>query len=88
MAALVLFREALAGRRVGAGAALGVTAIFAALMVPAHWTVPRAGRCLRRAPDHRSARAPSALASLPWPDGQDGPAGPGASGLPAEEEQA
>jgi hypothetical protein len=84
LAALFLVPEALAGRSAGP-AAVGAAAVLAALMVPAHWTVPRARRCLRRAPDHRSARAPSALASLPWPDG---PAGSGAFDLPADTEPA
>jgi hypothetical protein len=44
----------------------------ASWLVPPHRTVPRAGRCLRQAPDLRSGRAPSALATLAAPPGRDG----------------
>jgi hypothetical protein len=45
--------------------ALAVAA--AALTFPAHRSVPRARRCLRRPPDRRAASAPSSLATLPAP---------------------
>jgi hypothetical protein len=66
LTACILLRRALA-RRTAGPAALGLTAAAASWMLPSHWTVPRAGRCLRRAPDPRSGRAPSALAELPGP---------------------
>jgi hypothetical protein len=66
LTACVLFRRALEGRTAGP-AALGLTVGAASLMLPPHWTVPRARRCLRQAPDSRSGRAPSALADLPEP---------------------
>jgi hypothetical protein len=47
----------------------------ASWLVPPHPTVPRAARCLRQAPDPRSGRAPSGLATL------DAPAGRGTVGL-------
>lgn len=50
-------------------AAAAATAVFT---IPAHRTVPRAGGCLRQAPDRRAGVAPSALATLPAP-AQDGP---------------
>ncbi|VXB30163.1 conserved hypothetical protein [Arthrobacter sp. 9AX] len=68
--ACLLLRRAVEAQSPGGG----ITAFAAALvpwLVPAHRTVPRAGRCLRRAPDERSGRAPSALAGL------DAPASPG-----------
>lgn len=63
LTACLLLRRALAGRSAGP-AALGLTAAAASWILPAHWTVPRAGRCLRRPPDSRSGRSPSALAGL------------------------
>ena len=48
--------------------ALGAGAAVAALLFPRHWSVPRAGRCLRRAPDEQAARAPAALADLQEPE--------------------
>lgn len=62
----ILLRRALAARTPGP-AALGLTAAAASWILPAHWTVPRAARCLRRSPDPRSGRAPSALAGLAGP---------------------
>lgn len=62
-----LLRRAVAQHSLGT-AALGAAAVLASLATPAHWSVPRAGRCLRRAPDERAARAPSALAGLREPD--------------------
>ena len=85
LAAAILFRHAIVirqsrtGRNTGAALALGTAAAVASLMIPPHWTVPRARRCLRHAPDRRSARAPSALASLPWPE-RPGPCGPADKG--------
>jgi hypothetical protein len=67
MAAVLLLRRALTSQNAGAATALGVTAALASWILPPHWTVPRAGRCLRHAPDTRSGRAPSALAALPSP---------------------
>lgn len=66
LAAGVLLRRAFTSRTAGP-AALGVAVALAAWMFPSHWTVPRAGRCLRQAPDARSGRAPSALAGLAAP---------------------
>lgn len=66
LTACVLLRHAIAVRTAGP-AALGLTVGAASLMLPSHRTVPRAGRCLRQAPDSRSGRAPSALADLPEP---------------------
>jgi hypothetical protein len=68
LAALLLFRRAVTVRRAGAAAALGLAAGLASWMLPAHWTVPRAGQSLRHAPDLRSARPLSALSTLPPPD--------------------
>lgn len=65
-AAGLLLRRSLKGRDARA-AVWGVSAALASLMVRAHWSVPRAGRCLRRAPDARAERAPAALAGLPSP---------------------
>jgi hypothetical protein len=67
MAAVLLLRQALTGQSAGAATALGITAALTSWILPPHWTVPRAGRCLRHAPDSRSGRAPSALAALPSP---------------------
>ncbi|MBT2533024.1 SRPBCC family protein [Arthrobacter sp. ISL-48] len=67
LAATLVIRQGFDGGRPGTAVVLGVAAATASLMIPRHWTVPRAGRCLRRAPDRLSARAPSALASLPSP---------------------
>lgn len=50
LTACILFRQALAGRT-PAPAALGLTGAAASWFLPAHWTVPRAGRRLRRSPD-------------------------------------
>lgn len=47
LAACVLLRRAVSGKTAGP-AVLGVTAAAASLLVPAHRTVPRAGRCLRK----------------------------------------
>lgn len=73
LAALLLFRRALSGRDAGIASVLGSTAALASWVFPPHWTVPRAGRCLRKAQDARSARAPSALSTLPPPAGASGP---------------
>lgn len=47
---------------------MGMAAIAFSLFVKPHDGVPQARRCLRRAPDARSARVPSALADLRAPD--------------------
>ncbi|WP_312180860.1 hypothetical protein [Arthrobacter sp.] len=44
-----------------------LTAAAAAGLVPRHWSIPRAARCLRRPPDRSAGQAPSALASLAEP---------------------
>lgn len=62
-----LLRRAVAQHSLGA-VALGAVAALASVATPAHWSVPRAGRCLRRAPDERAARAPAALSRLREPD--------------------
>lgn len=62
----LLLRRTLVVRDAGV-AALGVSVALASFMLPSHRSVPRARRCLRRAPDPRAARAPSALAGLPSP---------------------
>ena len=36
----------------------GVAAALSSIAIPSHWTIPRARRCLHRAPDARAARAP------------------------------
>ncbi|MHA7274189.1 SRPBCC family protein [Arthrobacter sp. TMT4-20] len=66
LTACVLLRNALAERSAGT-AALALTGALVTLLAPPHSTVPRAARCLRKAPDPRSARAPSALEDLPEP---------------------
>lgn len=43
------------------------TTLVLPLVLKTHWTVPRAGRCLRTAPDQKSATAPSALTTLANP---------------------
>lgn len=73
LVAVGLFRRAALLRRAaqsrsGGAAALGAGAVLAAAAIPPHWSVPRAGRCLRQPPDERAARAPSALAGLREPD--------------------
>lgn len=68
----LLVRRALTGRN-AAVAAVGVATGLASCILPSHWSVPRAGRCLRRPPDSRSAHVPSALAGLPSPSAR--PAG-------------
>lgn len=55
--------------------ALGMSVALATWALPTHSSVPRAGRCLRTAPDARSARAPSALADLKAPRQHDGEGG-------------
>lgn len=72
-----LFRRAVAQQSIGT-AALGAAAVLAAAATPSHWSVPRASRCLRRAPDERAARAPSTLAGLREPEK------PGTTSRPAE----
>ncbi|WP_082483965.1 hypothetical protein [Arthrobacter sp. Leaf141] len=67
---LEMFRRAV-GRRRGSWALISGAALLAAFLVPPHWTVPRASRCLRQAPDHHSGRAPSALSDLPSPSAAD-----------------
>jgi hypothetical protein len=74
LTACILLRRALAGRTPGS-AVLGLTVAAASWILPAHPTVPRAGRCLRRSPDSRSGRAPSALAELSVPGQGNGPGG-------------
>jgi hypothetical protein len=56
----------------------GLAVAGASWLVPPHPTVPRAARCLRQAPDLRSGRTPSALATLV------APAGPGTVSLSAK----
>lgn len=63
LTACLLLRRAATGRMPGP-AALGLTVAVASWILPAHWTVPRARRCLRRSQDSRSGRSPSALAGL------------------------
>ncbi len=75
LAAGFLLRQALIGRNAGT-AALSVSAALASVMLPSHQSVPRAGRCLRQAPDPRAARAPATLAGLP------SPTAPGVGGQP------
>ena len=67
LAAAFLIRRAFTSGRAAAVIILALGTALASLMIPSHWTVPRARRCLRRAPDRRWALAPSALASLPSP---------------------
>lgn len=62
-----LIRGAILGDR-PAMAPVGAAAILISCFAKPHWSVPRAGRCLRQAPDARSAQAPSALADLCEPD--------------------
>lgn len=66
VAACLLFRQAW-DKRSATAAFAGLALAGASWLLPPHRTVPRAGRCLRNAPDLRSARAPSALASLDVP---------------------
>lgn len=66
LAACWLLREAM-DKRSAVGAFTGLGLAVASWLVPPHRTVPRAGRCLRSAPDLRSGRAPSALAGLDAP---------------------
>ncbi|WP_142036494.1 hypothetical protein [Arthrobacter sp. SLBN-100] len=69
--AALLLRAAVEKRN--ATAAIACLAVAgASCLVPPHRTVPRAGRCLRQAPDLRSWHAPSALATLAAPAGRDG----------------
>lgn len=49
-------------------AMMGIAAIAISLFAKPHASVPQARRCLRQAPDARSARAPSALADLREPE--------------------
>lgn len=70
-AALLLRRFAVGSGRAPL-ALLATVAAIAAVVVPAHRTVPRARRCLRQAPDKSARPAPSALATLPSPT-RDGP---------------
>ncbi|PQZ91529.1 hypothetical protein CQ018_12815 [Arthrobacter sp. MYb227] len=63
LAAWLLLRRARMTSSNGVALA-GVAAALSAFTVLSHWTVPRARRCLRRAPDARAARAPSTLAGL------------------------
>ena len=44
-----------------------LAAAAAAVLVPRHWSIPRAARCLRRPPDRSTGHAPSSLASLAEP---------------------
>jgi hypothetical protein len=77
VAAALLLRRALSCPDAPAAGSLGVAAALAACFLPAHPSVPRARRCLRKAPDERSGRAPSALAVLPSPGVGGCPAGVG-----------
>lgn len=67
LVAVGLIRRALS-KRSTAMAALSGAAIAISWLAKPHWTVPRAGRCLRNAPDEWSARAPSTLVGLREPD--------------------
>lgn len=67
LVAVGLARRALS-KRSASMAALSAAAVAIACITEPHWSVPRAGRCLRKAPDERSARAPSTLAGLREPD--------------------
>lgn len=62
----VLLNKAINGRNTG-WAFLAGTALLTASALPAHWTVPRAGRCRRAPSDAHFGRAPSALDALPSP---------------------
>lgn len=75
MAAALLLRQALTQPYPAGAAALSATVALASCFLPAHRTVPRAGRCLRHAPDERAGRTPSALAVLPPPGIGGRPAG-------------
>lgn len=66
LVAVGLFRRALA-KRSAMMAALGTVAVALSYLAKPHWSVPRASRCLRHAPDESSARAPSTLAGLREP---------------------
>ncbi|GAA5230182.1 SRPBCC family protein [Arthrobacter cryoconiti] len=66
LAAIGLFRLALTKLSPGI-AALGVASAAISCFLKPHWSVPRARRCLRQAPDERSARAPSTLSGLRMP---------------------
>jgi hypothetical protein len=66
LSAGVLLGKALTGRNAG-WAFLAGPVLLALCALPAHWTVPRAVRCRRQAPDPRSGRAPSALDELSSP---------------------
>ncbi|MDJ0316055.1 SRPBCC family protein [Arthrobacter antibioticus] len=66
LVAVGLFRRALA-KRSATMAALGAAAVALSCLVKPHWSVPRASRCLRNAPDAKPARAPSTLAGLREP---------------------
>jgi hypothetical protein len=67
LVARLLLRRARSASSKGVAMAGGAAALLS-FMVPSHWTVPRARRCLRRAPDARTARAPSTLAGLKTPE--------------------
>ncbi|MBM7780565.1 hypothetical protein [Arthrobacter tumbae] len=63
----ILTLHPLEGRVSVAAKVVGVGVALAAWLTPAHTTVPRAGRCLRQAPDAGAALAPAALADLEPP---------------------
>lgn len=63
----ILILRPLEGRASTAAKVAGVGVALAAWLAPAHKTIPRAGRCLRQAPDAGTARAPAALADLESP---------------------
>ncbi len=67
LVAVGLLRRALSNGS-PAMAVLSAAAVVIACVAEPHWSVPRAGRCLRKAPDERSARAPSTLTGLREPD--------------------
>lgn len=67
LSAGILTLRPLEGRVSVAAKVVGVGVALAAGLMPAHETVPRAGRCLRQAPDAGAARAPAALADLEPP---------------------
>lgn len=66
LGAVGLFRVAVT-KRSPAIAVLGLASAAISCLLKPPWSVPRARRCLRQAPDERSARAPSTLSGLRMP---------------------
>lgn len=61
-----LFYKAQANKSIVTAAAAGVV-LAVPLLLKRHWSVPRASRCLRTAPDAGSAKAPRSLTDLAEP---------------------